>query len=66
MEAKEEKYMLMTSEVMRLNALFPDDEPIFVLDDEHHTFNWAKNHDDSVMRLEAKLEEVRGNHNEAK
>lgn len=58
MEAKEEKYMLMTSEVMRLNALFPDDEPIFVLDDEHHTLNWAKNHDDSMMRLEAKLEEM--------
>ncbi len=52
----EEKYMLMTSEVMRLNALFP--EPIFVLDDEHHTLNWAKDHDDSMMRLEAKLEEM--------
>ncbi|WP_270746919.1 hypothetical protein [Leuconostoc lactis] len=62
----EEKYMLMPSEVMRLNALFPDDEPIFVIDDEHHTFDWAKNRNDSMMRLQAKLEEVRGNHNEAK
>lgn len=60
----EEKYMLMPSEVMRLNALFPDDEPIFVLDDEHHTFNWAKNRNDSMMRLQAKFEEMRGNHNE--
>ena len=64
MEAEEEKYMLMPSEVMRLNALFP--EPVFVLDDEHHTVNWAKNRNDSMMRLQAKLEEVRGNHNEAK
>lgn len=59
MEAKEEKYMLMPSEVMRLNALFPDDEPIFVLDDEHHTFDWAKNRNDSMMRLQAKFEEMR-------
>ena len=66
MEAEEEKYMLMTSEVMRLNSLFPIDQPIFVIDDEHHTFTWAKNRNDSTMRLQAKLEEVRGNHNEAK
>lgn len=66
MEAKEEKYMLMTSQVMKLNALFPIDQPVFVLDDENHTFNWAENHDDSMMRLEAKFEEMRGKHNEAK
>lgn len=66
MEAKEEKYMLMTSQVMRLNALFPVDEPIFVLDEAHRTFNWAENHDDSMERLEMKFEEMRGKHNEAK
>lgn len=53
------KYTLTLEEVEIVNSVFPDDEPLFVLDDEHHTFNWAKNHDDSVMRLQAKLEEVR-------
>lgn len=58
MESKEEKYTLTLEEVEIVNSVFPDDEPLFVIDDEHHTFNWAENHDDSVMRLKAKAIEL--------
>lgn len=52
------KYTLTLEEVEIVNSVFPDDEPLFVIDDEHHTFNWAENHDDSVMRLKAKAIEL--------
>lgn len=54
MEAKEEKYMLMTSKVMEINAVFPDDEPLFIVDG--HKFKATSS--DWKERLKAKAIEL--------
>lgn len=53
-----DKFELGSKELESFNSLFSDNEPVFKIDYTKRTFNYAINRDDTMGRLDKKIQEL--------